>query len=199
MNTLADSVKKVLGLSNIGGVKSRVTKDIGAAGFNDAFHKSPKGIIYRYCPKCAPSHQHIYYRRFGDFKKFDPYLYMACDWSDKNNKMGTNFKLYSFYSDALAGKPDQPGSKKKSSDVGEWKYCNSGSSKKYTMGAFHDCGPSTKTGGQWSVMIGAAKGMCGKDISHKGMQVPTRAKFRLNLQDCCNSQLSQTFLLICST
>ena len=150
------------GLSNIGGVDGKVTRDIGALGFNDAFQKSPLGIIYRYCPKCQPGHQHIYYRRLTNYKKFEPYMYMACDWSSKNNAMNKDFRMYSTYNDAVKG-----------TAVGAWKFCNFVNflgAKQNALGGFRDCGPSKSEGGQWSVMVGAGKGKCNKGY-HKGMQV----------------------------
>ena len=148
------------GLSNIGGVEGKVTRDIGAPGFNDAFQKSPLPIIYRFCPKCQPSHQHIYYRRFTNPKKFEPYMYMACDWSSKNNVLNKDFKLYSTYKDAMGNK-------------GAWQYCNYMNflgAKKNSIGGFRDCGHEKNQGGMWSVMVGAAKGKCLMGY-HKGMQV----------------------------
>eukprot|EP01051_Picozoa_sp_SAG22_P001461 SAG22_NODE_58_length_23645_cov_16.637943_1_plen_654_part_10 len=162
---LPPPLEDIVGLSNLGSDGSgQVTVDIGAAAFNEAFHRS-SGIIYRYCPSCPSSHQHVYYKRLNNLESFEPYTYMSCYWAQNpDNTLGTDFDLYSSLADV-------------NDDNNAWTFCN------YmegflmdALGSFRDCGPSGNVGNTWSVMVGAQgrEGTC-----HSGYGVGQRASFTI--------------------
>ena len=114
--------------------------DVGAELFNALFFDaSPSRIIYRHCPDCVGTHQHIFYKRLTPATQFRPYeyLYSGC-WRSADNLLRIDFNLYSSYADALA-------------DRASWQSCNYDDCNYATrgVGGFRDCGPSLLVGFQW--------------------------------------------------
>ena len=82
--------------------------------FRKLIQESPHQIILRKCSTCAPSHQNIYYRRLTPLpdESIDFLNVFLDTWVDiPANVMGTDFALYSTYSDALTM-------------INEWQFCN---------------------------------------------------------------------------
>ena len=77
--------------------------------FNDRYHRSPTGIIYRYCEDCVTSHQHIFYKRHTRPESLEPYVWLFECWgNDTHNQQGMDFDLYSTYADAIGGQNAWP-------------------------------------------------------------------------------------------
>ena len=103
--TLEPNWKMVLSTGRLGSV------DVGAARFNAMFHASPSHSIMRKCLDCAPSHKTIIYKRLTNTSSFMPYDYMKLNWFSANNKLNTDFDLFSNWSDAIA-------------NTSRWVFCN---------------------------------------------------------------------------
>lgn len=102
---------------------------------------SPEQIVYRFCPSCLASHQHIYYKRITPWPTTFSIANMFMDsWKSNENLMGEDFNLYSSYEDALSG-------------TNEWTFCTY----HQDYGMPHDCGPERFTGCQWNAY---KRGMC---------------------------------------
>merc|ERR1719271_1121138 len=82
-----------------------ITKD----KFNELARQT--GVLRRGCDDCAADYQNIVYVRLTGIDTFDYYENMLIVWSDTDNKMGTDFNLYSTMDDARAG-------------ANPWKFCN---------------------------------------------------------------------------
>jgi hypothetical protein len=97
-------------------------------------------IIHRYCPNCGSQHRNIYYKRLTPWPtSYDRGNRDACDlftvtWSNRNNNLNTDFKLYSTLADARA-------------DRNAWRSCNYNDP---NIGFPRDCGVSGHVGGQWN-------------------------------------------------
>merc|ERR1719367_1802422 len=99
----------------------------------DALYKSvPEQIIHRVCASCQPSHQHIYYKRYTELPQgFSLLNTLLNSFTNENNQMNTDFKLYSTLEDARA-------------DTNAWTFCN------YNQwrGMPNECGPTARTTNQ---------------------------------------------------
>lgn len=114
--------------------------DVGSKEeFNNAFISGFSGIIRRECARCSPSHKDVYFKRHTRLPIFDAYGHMLETWSSTGNVMGTDFGIYSSFTDAVAG-------------VNPWRYCNYDDP---GVAFPRDCGPTRPIGGQWnSLTIG---------------------------------------------
>jgi hypothetical protein len=105
--------------------------------FRTQFALSPNKIVYRHCPRCLTSHQHIYYRRITplpDPNTFNFYDLFLSNWISKNNVLNVDFELYSTYDDAI-------------NRNNKWMYCNYDES---LVGFPRDCGVTAYTPCQWN-------------------------------------------------
>jgi len=107
-----------------------ITKD----KFNELARKT--GVLRRVCDDCAADYQNIVYVRLTGIDTFDYYENMLIVWSDTDNKMGTDFNLYSTMDDARAG-------------ANPWNFCNY-NDYGAQIGFPRDCGPTRATGWQWN-------------------------------------------------
>jgi len=111
------------------------TRDLGAAEFNRLFnHVSPYHIVKRVCQTCSPEYREIYYRRFTSPTTFAVYDYLKDNWFNNNNKIHSDFNLYSSYGDAVANR-------------NRWAFCNYNDP---GIGFPRDCGIRGYVGGQWN-------------------------------------------------
>ena len=121
--------------------------------FNDRYHSSPTGVVYRYCDSCAPTHQHIFYKRHTrNASSTRPYVwFLECWGNDTHNQQGVDFDLYSTYADAMGG-------------LNAWPFCTpldcspegrlTHSDAK--IGAFGDCSPTgSVVADQWVSFFGS--------------------------------------------
>jgi len=85
---------------------------VGENQFNGRFQANDAGIIMRTCDLCAPGWQRIYYRRFNNISRFNPFFTFACGWNNPSfnpspsytnfsNVYGVDYKLYDYLQDAL--------------------------------------------------------------------------------------------------
>jgi cysteine-rich repeat protein len=119
--------------------------NVGEAEFNRLFRASPNKIIKRWCADCSPTHQQIFYKRLTDLDTFEPYAYMLQSWVEANNVMGTDFKLYSTYHDALA-------------DTNAWQFCSFAGD----FGFPYECGPEASSEDQHATFLGEDPSTSGK-------------------------------------
>jgi hypothetical protein len=105
-----------------------------AAKFNLDFRSSSHGIIRRECKSCASAYQDVYIRRFTSHQTWDAYSYLMVTWRDDNNRMNTDFAIYSSLQDAL-------------DDTNRWKFCNYNDP---GIGFPRDCGATGYVGWQWN-------------------------------------------------
>lgn len=105
--------------------------------FRTHFDASPNKIVYRHCPLCHESHQHIYYRRLTEVPTVDELnlidLFLNT-WISTNNTLHVDFELFSTYDDAINLR-------------GNWTYCNYDHAK---VGFPRDCGPTGFVQCQWN-------------------------------------------------
>lgn len=101
--------------------------------FVDMLNASPNSIIRRTCPNCVSTHKDIYYKRLTPVPHNINLLdYLQNRFRMEDNMLGTDFKLYSSYKDAL-------------DDNNTWTYCN------YDHVGFpRDCGPTRRVPDQWN-------------------------------------------------
>eukprot|EP00439_Symbiodinium_sp_Y106_P012060 s2756_g1.t2 len=118
------------------GISSSGTPSLGQSDFDTRFAASPFRIIRRTCSSCDAGFQDIYYRRLTDMPSgFSAYKQMACEWTETDNKGGTDFKIYSSLADAIA-------------DTNAWsEYGGFGST---DVGFPGTSGPSSASSGQYS-------------------------------------------------
>lgn len=93
----------------------------------------PGSMLERLCTSCAASHRAIVYKRITDAPGKDFRDLFTRNWFSTNNRLNTDFKLYSSIADALA-------------DVRSWTFCNYDDG---GVGFPRDCGPNGAVGGQW--------------------------------------------------
>ena len=61
-------------------------------------------VFFRLCSSCSPDYQMIFYRRLTPMPcSFSMYSNMVYTWASASNTLGTDFNLYSSWSDLLAG------------------------------------------------------------------------------------------------
>ena len=60
-----------------------------------ASHRLRASRIRQVCNDCHADYQNIVYVRLVGIETFDYYDNMLITWSDKDNKLGTDFQLYS--------------------------------------------------------------------------------------------------------
>jgi len=108
--------------------------NVGKDKFNELARKT--GVLRRVCNDCHADYQNIVYVRLVGIETFDYYDNMLITWSDKDNKLGTDFQLYSSMDDAIAG-------------ANPWKYCNY-NDYGWQIGFPRDCGPNGGRGWQWT-------------------------------------------------
>jgi len=108
--------------------------DVSKDKFNELARKT--GVLRRVCNDCAADYQNIVYVRLTMIDTFDYYENMLIVWSDTDNKMGTDFNLYSTMDDARAG-------------ANPWEFCNY-NDYGAQIGFPRDCGPTRPTGWQWN-------------------------------------------------
>ena len=110
------------------------TVDVGQDVFNQLFWDSDYHIMKRECTSCSrDTHKVIYYKRYTMLDSFDLYKY-TYDWESTNNKLGTDFDLFSTLPDALSGS-------------NPWTYCNYDDN---NIGMFRDCGPTGYIPHEWT-------------------------------------------------
>ena len=93
-------------------------------------------IIKRSCLDCDKDHEEIYYKRKTMLKTFNIYDTFIQQWSEQDNKYGTDFLMYSTLTDALQ-------------DRNEWKFCNF-DWRGGNVGFPRDCGPEREASMQWN-------------------------------------------------
>lgn len=85
---------------------------VGENQFNGRFQSNDDGIIMRTCDTCSPSWQTIYYRRFTNISRFNPFYTFACGWNSPSfnpsatvptfsNVCGVDYALFSNLQDAM--------------------------------------------------------------------------------------------------
>ena len=108
------------------------TTGVGKAEFNRLFAASKTRIFKFICDKCASSHREIYYKRLTGIENFDLYDNLYTSWKSTNNQRNVDFNMYSTYQDAM-------------NNQNPWSFCNFNDE----QGFPGECGPSSKTTGQW--------------------------------------------------
>jgi len=109
-------------------------ENLGSEAVNKDLRAQRTLIVRRLCNDCAASHKEIFYRRFSSDSNMDYYKNFAHTWTNENNVLGRDFKLYSNLMDAIF-------------DRNAWTYCNYND--KY-IGFPRDCGPTGYVPWQWS-------------------------------------------------
>ena len=100
--------------------------DVGPGKFAELYAWE-HNVLYRKCPECDASHQHIYYKRLTKIAGRDMYDLLFHSWTSENNVMGKDFNLYSTFEDAHLSQ-------------NAWKTCNY-DDKHSSIGFPYDCGP----------------------------------------------------------
>jgi len=107
-------------------------------GFNTKFISS--GVVQRHCSGCAGDYKNTVYKRTSPMPVGkDWFQLFHHDWFSANNKLNTDFKLYTNSADFL-------------SDTNQWNFCNYDDA---GVGFPRDCGKTGAVGGQWN---GATRG-----------------------------------------
>ena len=86
-----------------GGIYGTEWSGLSASVFNEKYHSSPTGIVYRYCDDCAPTHRHIFLKEHTrNASSTRPYVwFLECWGNDTGHQQGVDFDLYSSYDDAV--------------------------------------------------------------------------------------------------
>jgi len=115
--------------------------DLGASITNRNIKALPQKakIIRRLCADCAVSHRQIFYKRLTNDANIDYHTLLGSRWASANNRLNSDFKLYSTFEDAI-------------NDRNAWTFCNyddfSG------VGFPRDCGPTGWVSWQWNSFTG---------------------------------------------
>jgi len=108
--------------------------DVGQAVADSLFNNGPR-IFRRLCSTCDSAHSLIFYLRLTpiptNFSMYHTYTYT---WASAGNILGTDFQLYSSWSDLVAG-------------TNAWTFCNYDG---IGIGFPRDCGPTGWVPWQWT-------------------------------------------------
>jgi hypothetical protein len=131
--------------------------------FRAAFAANPNQIVRRLCPNCKESHKDIYYRRITPLPDDMNFKFLLqSNWVSQDNTLGTDFRLFSSYSDALENDPAK-----------SWTFCNYDDN----TGFPRDCGPTAAVGCQWNSWT---RGTC-SDGSHVAFYLEKNTDFAPNV------------------
>jgi hypothetical protein len=110
----------------------------GDTALRAALAKSPNPIIYRYCPHCTATHQHLYYRRKTPIPTNVNFLEQLLNkFNNVNNTLFTDFLLYDSYDLAVAGKNET-----------SFQFCLNDPNA--DVGFPHDCGKEWRIWNNWN-------------------------------------------------
>ena len=139
------------------------------ADFRDKLSRSQTKIVYRHCPSCLPSHQHLYtlVKETPTPEQVNFLDLFLNNWRKNNGNglawvLGTQFEIYNNYADAV-GDTKNPDT--------QFKYCNYNDR---NVGFPRDCGLNWKTDCQWNNYNGD-KNVCG------GYYAPTTTAFYVDM------------------
>ena len=125
------------------------------ADFRDKLSRSQTKIVYRHCPSCLPSHQHLYtlVKETPTPEQVNFLDLFLNNWRKDNDNglawvLGTHFEIYTNYADAV-GDTKNPDT--------QFKYCTYGHA---NVGFPYDCGLEWRTQCMWNNYNGN-KDVCG--------------------------------------
>jgi len=116
--------------------------DVGAEELQRLVERSPTRMVKRICTDCDEGYKVVIYKRTSD-RKANLWALFHQSFVSTNNKLHTDFELYSTEADAKA-------------DVNGWTWCNY-DHKQQGVGFPRDCGKLGRAKAQWNSLASVAK------------------------------------------